>query len=555
MKAPSPADSAPTEPTHALATERSAESPGYFRAVARLGIQAAQGLEHAHQLGVIHRDIKPANLLLDKAGNLWITDFGLARLRSHAEITMSGDAVGTLRYMSPEQALAKRALVDHRTDIYSLGSTLYEALTLQPAFPGTDREEILQRIAQGEPLQPRRINRFIPVELETIVLHAMAHDPACRYATAQEFADDLTRFLEHRPVRATRPGLKERLHKWAWRHKNILTTAALVATLAAAGLAAMTVQLWKEQRNTRAALQLAQKKETEALADQALAEANFRKALGGLNRLLWELENPRWSNIPGFMAARRELTRHAIGIFQEFIDTQGNEPAVRYQMGRAYEMLVNVLLVSRQFADADAAHVQAIELFEKLQTAYPEKPDYSLVLAHVRKTMGNWDFSRKLPGPAKVEYQGAMEALRNALPYDRDGCIHNNLAFLLCDCQEVELRDPHQAVALATQALAQSPQQSAYWTTLGLAHYRAGEWQAALTAIDKSMAFGADNTAQNWLLRAMIEWRRDDRQQAQAWYAKAATWLEHNPMTDELYHFRREASDMMGIQWPKDSPK
>ena len=546
-----PTDSAPTELANALTTERSAESPGYFRAVARLGIQAARALEHAHQLGVIHRDIKPANLLLDTAGDVWITDFGLARLRSHADITMSGDAVGTLRYMSPEQALAKRALVDHRTDIYSLGSTLYEVLTLQPAYPGTDREEILQRIAQGEPQLPRRINRFIPVELETIVLHAMAHEPERRYATARELADDLERFLEHRPVRATRPGLKDRkLLKWAWRHKNLVATVALAVGLAAVGFAGMTAQLWLEQGKTKSALQVARNKEAEALANQALAEANFRKALLGLNRLLWELESPTWAKIPEFVSARRQLTRQALQIFQEFIDTESKEPAVRFQAGRAYEILVNVLLVSRQFDEADVAHAKAVHLFEELRAEYPENPDYALVLGRVRNSMGNWDVSRKLHGPARAEYQGAIDTLRKSLPYDRDGWIHNNLAFLLCDTLAVELRDPSQAVALATQALSLAPKESAFWTTLGFAHYRAGEWQAASAAIETSMELRADNHAQDWLLLAMIDWRRGEQQQARVWYAKASDWLDHNPMTDELFHFRREASDMIGVRWP-----
>ena len=545
-----PADSTPTEPANALATERSAESPGYFRAVARLGIQAALALEHAHQLGVIHRDIKPANLLMDRAGDLWITDFGLARLRSHAEITMSGDALGTLRYMSPEQALAKRALVDHRTDIYSLGSTLYEVLTLHPAYPGTDRVEILQRIAQGEPHPPRRINRFIPVELETIVLQAMAHEPQHRYATAREFADDLTRFLDHLPVRATRPDLKDRLLKWSWRHKNPLVIAALAVGLAVVGFAGMTAQLWLEQGKTKSALQQAQNNETEALANQALAEANFRKALLGVNRVLWELENPVWAKIPEFMAARRQLTRQALEIFQEFIDTESKEPAIRFQAGRAYETLVNVLLVSRKFDEADVAHAKAVHLFEELRAEHPENPDYGLVLGRVRNSMGNWDFSRKLHGPAKAEYLGAIDALRKSLPYDRDGWIHNNLAFLLCDTLEVELRDPSRAVALATQALALAPKEPAFWTTLGFAHYRAGEWQAAISAIKRSMELGADNPVQNWLLLAMIHWRRDEQQQARVWSSKAAGWFEHNPMTDELFHSRREATEMMGIRWP-----
>src|SRR5262249_59263188 len=111
--------------------------------VARLGAQAAEALEHAHEMGIVHRDIKPANLLVDGGGQLWVADFGLAHCQNQAGLTMSGDLVGTLRYMSPEQALAKRAIVDHRTDIYSLGVTLYELLTLEPAFNGRDRQELL----------------------------------------------------------------------------------------------------------------------------------------------------------------------------------------------------------------------------------------------------------------------------------------------------------------------------------------------------------------------------------------------------------------------------
>src|SRR5262249_46237788 len=138
----------------------------FCRTVARLGVQAAQALEHAHQLGVVHRDIKPGNLLLDVRGNLWVTDFGLARCQSKSSLQLSGDLVGTLRYMSPEQALAKHWLLDHRTDIYSLGATLYELLTLEPVFDGRDREEILGQIASKEPVPLTRRNKFIPVELE-----------------------------------------------------------------------------------------------------------------------------------------------------------------------------------------------------------------------------------------------------------------------------------------------------------------------------------------------------------------------------------------------------
>src|SRR4029077_2484448 len=119
----------------------------FFRTVVNLGIQAATALDCAHQMGIVHRDIKPANLMVDGHGNLWITDFGLAQVQSDTGLTMTGDLLGTIRYMSPEQALAQRVPVDHRTDIYSLGVTLYELLTLERAFDGKGRQEVLRQVA------------------------------------------------------------------------------------------------------------------------------------------------------------------------------------------------------------------------------------------------------------------------------------------------------------------------------------------------------------------------------------------------------------------------
>src|SRR5262249_43854425 len=143
---------------------------------------------------------------------------------------------GTVRYMSPEQALGKRGLVDPRTDIYSLGVTLYELLTLEPAFGGDLRQDLLRRIVAEEPRPPRRLNRAIPAELETIVLKAMAKVPAERYANAQGLADDLRRFLEDRPIRARRPTLWQRLRKWMRRHQAAVASAALGLLVMAAVL-------------------------------------------------------------------------------------------------------------------------------------------------------------------------------------------------------------------------------------------------------------------------------------------------------------------------------
>ncbi|MCI0459219.1 MAG: tetratricopeptide repeat protein [Gemmataceae bacterium] len=224
--------------------------------VATWGIEAAEALEHAHGLGIVHRDIKPANLMIDEQGKLWITDFGLARKATDPGLTMPGDLLGTLRYMSPEQALAKHGLVDHRTDIYALGVTLYELLTLRPAIDGKDRQEILNRIAFDEPRPPRSLNRSIPTDLETIVLKAMRKEPAERYPTAAELADDLRRFLEDKPVRARRPTAAQRLRKWARRHWGVVTTAAVaLVTLvtALAGVGGWTLRALDEQERSAAA--------------------------------------------------------------------------------------------------------------------------------------------------------------------------------------------------------------------------------------------------------------------------------------------------------------
>jgi serine/threonine protein kinase/Flp pilus assembly protein TadD len=193
-------------------------SKEYFRAIAQLGIQAAEALDHAHQNGILHRDIKPANLLVDDTGKLWITDFGLARMEQDAGMTMTGDILGTLRYMSPEQALAKRVVVDHRSDIYSLGVTLYELLTLQPVFQGEDRQELLRQIAFDDPRPLRQTNGRIPQDLETIVQKTIEKNPAHRYGTANDLANDLRNFIGHQPIKARRHTWRDKIVKWSRRH-------------------------------------------------------------------------------------------------------------------------------------------------------------------------------------------------------------------------------------------------------------------------------------------------------------------------------------------------
>jgi hypothetical protein len=250
--------------------------------VAHLGIQAAEALEHAHQLGVVHRDIKPANLIIESLSSfgqkgewarLWITDFGVAHCQSQAGLTMTGDLLGTLRYMSPEQALAKRGLVDHRTDIYSLGATLYELLTLEPPFRGSDRQELLRQIAFEEPRPLRRVNKSVPPELETIVLKSMEKAPHERYATAQELTDDLRRFLQQEPILARKQTWLQRAGKWSRRHPAIVRSAILVLMLISVGSLLSTWLIWQEKEQTRVQRDRAETNENLAKEESERAES------------------------------------------------------------------------------------------------------------------------------------------------------------------------------------------------------------------------------------------------------------------------------------------
>jgi WD40 repeat protein/serine/threonine protein kinase/tetratricopeptide (TPR) repeat protein len=229
----------------ALSTMESGGRLPYYRSVARIGQQAAQGLAYAHARGVIHRDIKPSNLLLDASGVVWITDFGLAKADDDA-LTRTGDILGTLRYMAPERF---RGEGDARADVYALGLTLYELLSLEPAFDAHDRLKLMEQIKSEEPRHPRALDPRIPRDLETIVLKAVDKDPKRRYATADGVAQDLQRFIEDRPVLARRSSLLERSWRTCKRNPLASTLATGLLLALAAGLAGVTSQWRRAQAN------------------------------------------------------------------------------------------------------------------------------------------------------------------------------------------------------------------------------------------------------------------------------------------------------------------
>jgi serine/threonine protein kinase/Tfp pilus assembly protein PilF len=301
-------------PTSSLPAYSSRE---YFRAIAQLGVQAAEALDHAHQNGILHRDVKPANLLVDDDGKLWITDFGLARMEQDAGMTMTGDLLGTLRYLSPEQALAKRVVVDHRSDIYSLGLTLYELIALEPAFAGDDRRELLRQIAFEDPRKPRYINSRIPHDLETIVLKAIEKNPADRYSTAQELADDLQRFVDDLTIRARRSGLVTMARKWLRRHRPLVVSfafsAAVLVLLSLAILAISNARIRREAAATAAALSAKEKAETKARTALQHQTESLRRLSMVIGSLFDSVGDTRLGDLPEMKSLRDELLKHVTG--------------------------------------------------------------------------------------------------------------------------------------------------------------------------------------------------------------------------------------------------
>lgn len=310
-----------TAPLSTVAAEASMGHAKRLRSVAQVGITVAEALEHAHQLGIVHRDIKPSNLLVDAAGHVRITDFGLAQIETQQNLTMSGDMLGTLRYMSPEQATGQRIL-DHRTDIYSLGVTLYELLTLRPAVEGSDRAEIIRRVMDEDPTAPRRVNNEIPRDLETIVLKAIAKEPERRYATAQALADDLRRFQQQQPVRARRIGPLGRAWRWQRRNPTVaaLTLVVCVALLLGSVISSyFALQAHRQARLAQRSLDYSRRtiynlelarvgsiwnydpqKALDLLFDQRHCPADLREFTWGLYRGLCQLDR---STLTGHTAA------------------------------------------------------------------------------------------------------------------------------------------------------------------------------------------------------------------------------------------------------------
>jgi serine/threonine protein kinase/Tfp pilus assembly protein PilF len=365
------------------------ETTDHVRAIARLGIQAAQALNAAHEFGVVHRDIKPSNLLIDDQDKLWITDFGLARCCEDGGLTQTGDVLGTMRYMSPEQARGDTTSIDHRTDVYSLGVTLYEMATLRhPAGGICDVRLYFER--DHRPARPlRHWNRHIPIDYQTIVLKAMAESPQERYATAQELADDLQRYLDGRPILATPPTVWLRANKWVKRHGRAVAAATVLLIVTSMALSLILVR-------------------QKALAERSLAQLvqSWRQTHVALDRL--SLLGDQLAAIPGADGVRHQLLEDLLGLYRQFEEQAVHDESVTTDLALAYSKSGGLWEKLGDNERALDAHQKAMTIWQKYVARDPSDAGNARNLALCQNNLGN--LLAELGHPSR-----AIELLSSAL--------------------------------------------------------------------------------------------------------------------------------------------
>jgi serine/threonine protein kinase len=468
-------------------------SSSFFRTVAQLGIQAADALEHAHRLGIIHRDIKPANLILDNEGKLWVTDFGLAMVQSNVDLTVTGDMVGTLRYMSPEQASAQRGLIDQRTDVYSLGATLYELLALQPVFAESDRHRLLAQIATVDPGSPRRQNPAIPKDLETIVLKALAKSPQERYATAEQLADDLKRFLEDKPIQARRPSIRDRTLKWCKRHKSLLAGSIGLLVLASILCAAF---FYDRQRREADAYQQKLRAEIE---EQRHLLATFREAKKALDELVLQptLDRLNKNKDPEVQRENRGLLQKVLIYYQHLADMNSTIPEARYLSAVGYRQVGEIFEALGDLPKGREAYEKSIKTLQALVTESNTNPQYRSGLTESKLALGRLLWEDGQIDQTEQTLQEEIRALERTLAdFPENSELRNHLALCRLDltkqlvfqgnfarAEEILLRNQQ-----ALQDLPADPpcQQLEFQKTLAKNHMRLGWLHMNLGRTDKA---------------------------------------------------------------------
>ncbi|MFK8112898.1 MAG: protein kinase [Rubripirellula sp.] len=449
--------------------------------IADIGIKVADALQYAHAKGVLHRDIKPSNLILGNDFQVWVTDFGLAVAPNQDRLSRSGDVVGTLRYMSPEQ-LAGRS--DRRSDVYGLGLTLYELLTLRPAFDGDSRGSLIRKVSTSTPPSPRSVCRRIPRDLETIILKAIAKSPESRYRTAAEFADDLRRFQNDQPIQARRIGPLERLARWSRRNPALAGMSAAMLIGAVFSLSAVS---W----NWRQAVHEKQNAELQG----ARAESNLTLALGSMDRLLERFESD-WMAHPDSVSSGNAATsatrfvvsdqsavilEEALQFYDQFAQQNDRSPTLQRETAKAYRRVGDILERLGRHAEALQAYQKSADTqllaLDSMPVADPELVlETSAVLNRLALVLHQ--MNRSLEAKQYLDQAKAILLIEVARNENSQDCIyelaltHSNLGLVLWQIhQGKESMQRHRRAILLLEGLAEeAPQKAKYRVALARAY-------------------------------------------------------------------------------------
>ncbi len=519
-------DAGPTVGTAFAATS-------YIAAIVQVAAQLAGALQHLHGAGVIHRDVKPSNILLCPDGRLVLTDLGLARETANDSLTMTGDFAGTPNYVSPEQAMAKRVAVDHRSDLFSFGSTLYELLTLAKAFPGASLPEVLGRIIGKEPVPAARVHRGLPVDLVAVLGKLLEKDPDRRYADAAALLGDLRAFLSFRPVEAQRVSTVARAVRWVRREP---LRAALIGMLAVSlpTIAVGGGYLWARGDEIRAGREQLRAREVDALVDDAFAavsQEDRHQAFALYERAL--------AIDPGCVEA-------ALGMVVAALPADGAEAALHLVEGRFRDLLPASLQAILRHALQERigrgdARAEAIAL------PVPQRPLELFLFANLGIRGGDQGPASSLEAIERavlgcdhprlwLHLQWAIEADAAADAASARRCAGNLLAnwpddSLACYFAALALRraDPERAADVVRTALAAHPEAGRLHWADGIVREVRGDREGAIAAMARAVERLPTSPAVHYMLGRMC-YDTGDLVRARAEFALAhelaPNWVE-----------------------------